>query len=164
MQLRPETENGLHTLRFLALRDQNETGPTRAPVAEVAAELNLSEAQLLSISQPLVEHGYLQITLGPPASMRLAFDPSEIRLGDVIRVYEGPLRLLPSLEQHDSVHEGTACKLSEILDWAARELRGFLNQYTLEQILPAVPNPTELRAPSAEETPNPGAHLHIVPS
>ncbi len=168
MQLRPETEDGLHTLRFLALRGLNEMGLPLTPLADVATQLGIPEAQLLRISQPLAEQGYLLIAPGPPVGMRLALEPTEIRLGDVIRIYEGPLRLLRSAAERAALQELSSCKLSEILVWAARELQGFLNQYTLQQILPAARARTELPGVSGDKTPgktaNHGSHLYIVPS
>ena len=133
MRLRDETQCALHLLLFLG-HEQTHVSTTRfAPLAKVAEAIALEQEALEPIVAQLYHGGYVLQRSDTDLALRLTRPPSEIQLGEVVRLFEGPIRL-----------EGTSGsdapapiqRLDEVLCWAGRELSGFLRQYTLDQFLP----------------------------
>jgi Rrf2 family transcriptional regulator, nitric oxide-sensitive transcriptional repressor len=83
MRLTQFTDNALRCLMLLALRAGG-----AVPIPEIARTMEISEDHLAKIVQRLVRLGYVQTSRGRLGGVRLARDPAEINLGQLVRVTE----------------------------------------------------------------------------
>lgn len=72
---------------FLALH--NKEGPI--PLRRIAAHENLSEHYLEQLISPLRKGGLVKSVRGAYGGYLLSREPSEITIGDIIRILEGPI-------------------------------------------------------------------------
>ena len=82
---------------LLALADPEQAQPVR--IADLAREEQIPPKFLELILLGLKNHGVLQSRKGKGGGYFLRHAPSEITLGQVIRVLEGPLALTPCVSQ-----------------------------------------------------------------
>jgi Rrf2 family protein len=86
----------LRAMLFLT-EQQSATGPV--PMNRIAAEANVPRKFLELILADLREAGFLVSTRGKMGGYRLARAPHLISLGEIIRVIEGPLALVPCVSR-----------------------------------------------------------------
>src|SRR5262245_49400331 len=96
MQLTMHTDFGLRVLLYLAHFPDRRVG-----TEEISSAYGISKNHLVRVVQTLADGGFLQVTVGRSGGVRLARDPREIRIGDVIRATESSFRLV---ECHDPIH------------------------------------------------------------
>ncbi len=89
MKLSHASTYALHALAYLASQ-QPPTGVVSSQ--EIAKARNIFPRFLLKVLQPLVEAGVLHSVRGPNGGYRLARDPSEISMLDVLEAVDGPIR------------------------------------------------------------------------
>lgn len=87
MKVTTRGEYGLRALYELAKR--HGTGPV--PIKTISAAQGISEAYLEQLFSPLRKAGLVLSTRGTQGGYELSRDPSEISVGDALRVLEGPL-------------------------------------------------------------------------
>jgi Rrf2 family protein len=93
--LSKKSKYGLKALLVLA----EETGRGPVLISELADRQRLPRKFLEAILLELKRHGILQSKKGKGGGYLLRHPPSEITLGQVIRVLEGPLALTPCVSQ-----------------------------------------------------------------
>jgi len=84
---------------------------------QIAAAQHIPATFLLRILTDLRRAGIVRSQRGAEGGYRLARDPSEITLADVIRAVEGPLAEIHGDQPQDLVYEGTAAALRDV--WIA---------------------------------------------
>ena len=82
---------------LLALADPERPQPVR--IADLAREEQIPPKFLELILLGLKNHGVLQSRKGKGGGYLLARDPSEIRLGQIVRMFDGPLAPVPCASQ-----------------------------------------------------------------
>jgi len=88
------------------------------------------------VVQTLSEHGYLQVTPGRTGGVCLAKDPSDIRLGEVVRHAEPNLRLVECFDEETNTCPIIAvCGLKAYLREALRAFLTDLDRHTLADLL-----------------------------
>ncbi|MEO9527991.1 MAG: Rrf2 family transcriptional regulator [Roseibium sp.] len=82
-----------------ALRILMAAGQSDAPqtVDKLTAQLGLAKSHVMKIVALLARAGYLETTRGRGGGIRLARQPAEIRLGDVVRLIEPDLGVVACL-------------------------------------------------------------------
>ncbi len=93
--LSKKSKYGLKAL--LVLAEESGRGPVL--ISELADRQRLPRKFLEAILLELKRHGILQSKKGKGGGYFLRHDPTEITLGQVIRVLEGPLALTPCVSQ-----------------------------------------------------------------
>lgn len=87
MKVSAKGENGVRAMTILALEFR--AGPV--PLREIAAREGLSYQFLEQIFLPLRRAGLITSVRGAKGGYALARPPEEIKVGDVLRVLEGPI-------------------------------------------------------------------------
>lgn len=137
MQLSRFTDYSLRVLLYLAIN-----GSKRATLHEIADFYPISLEHLRKVVHELSKSGYLHTYQGKNGGVELARDPAAIKVGAVIRHFEG----------HDSFIdcEGLDCRLASVctLKKALREgqraLFEKLDEYTLADLVVAKPGMVRL--------------------
>ena len=89
--LSKKTKYAIHALTYLAKKDPSQ--PTL--IVEVSAEANVPRKFLETILLELKKNGVLSSKMGKGGGYFLRKKPSEIQLSTIIRLFNGPIALLP---------------------------------------------------------------------
>lgn len=131
MRLTDYTDYTLRTLIYLGLhRDQLVT------VRAISEAYGISNNHLTKVVHQLGLAGLVQTTRGRGGGLRLARAPSDIRIGEVVRLTEPDFNLVECFdkERNDCVL-APACQLKSVLARATAAWLAVLDEVTLEQIL-----------------------------
>jgi len=132
MRLTSFTDYGLRVLMLLGLR-----GGELVTIREIARSYALSENHLLKIVQTLAKLGYVEPVRGRSGGIRLAVEPTGIRLGEVVRQLEPDFALVDCMDEQrraDCVI-ASACRLQRPLARAMEAFLAVLDEYTLATLL-----------------------------
>lgn len=135
MRLTSFTDYGLRMLMRLA------SAPDQAfSTAELAEEFQLSRNHLTKIMQKLAKAGLVQTRRGGGGGASLAQPPTEIRLGDVVRLLEEGQALVECFQAGggDCSIDG-CCRLKSRLRLAEMAFIDNLNRSTLADVALSVP-------------------------
>lgn len=100
-----KTKYGLHALFYLA----REYGSGPVLIAELAKKEKIPKKFLEAILLQLKNRGLLQSKKGKGGGYILGKDPNKIKMGEVIRILEGPLAPVPCVSQ-TAYQKCTECK------------------------------------------------------
>jgi Rrf2 family nitric oxide-sensitive transcriptional repressor len=131
MRLTFQTDFALRTLLYLAAVGR------RSTVGEVAGLFGLSANHIAKVVNQLARNGYVRSVRGIGGGIELARRPDEIRIGEVIRRFEGKVHLLECVTTEGVCVIESFCKLKGLFAEAERLQFEFLDQKTLQDIIPA---------------------------
>ena len=126
MQLTTFTDYGLRSLMYLAV------GPISPAVWEIAQRYGISRNHLVKVVHRLAQLGYVATTKGKGGGIRLACNPNEVRLGDLIEELEPHMHIVECFDEDTNnclIIDG--CRLKRYLHGATRSFLENLNQHTL---------------------------------
>lgn len=131
-----KTKYALRAIQALALR--NHEGPVL--IADLAQQENIPKKFLEQILLDLKKAGLLISTKGKGGGYRLAKSPSEISVGTIIRVIEGPLALVPCVSQQnpglcDECHDPMTCGLRVVMQQVRDLTASVLDQASIQSLL-----------------------------
>ncbi|MFD0986275.1 Rrf2 family transcriptional regulator [Methyloligella solikamskensis] len=127
MQLTMFTDYGLRSLMYLASRPDQ-----LCSVGEIAQRYGISRNHLVKVVHRLAQLGYIASTKGKGGGIRLACDPKEVRLGDLIEELEPNMHIVECFDRDtNSCLIIDACRLKRYLHEATRSFLDNLNQHTL---------------------------------
>ncbi len=131
MQLTLHSDYALRVLIYLGThRDKLVT------TQEISSAYGISKHHLVRVVQTLAEHQYVRLQPGRSGGVKLAREPQEIRLGDVVRRAEPSMRLAECFDREaNQCPIASVCALKGMLSEALEAFLGSLNQYTLADIL-----------------------------
>ena len=138
MRLTAFSDYSLRVLMYLALQDDR-----LATIQEIASAYDISESHLMKVVHQLARSGVVETVRGKGGGLRLAREPAQIRLGEVVRQAEGEgpiVECLPGGAQRCKI--APVCKLAGILVHAFDTLYAELDRYTLADL---VNQPQELQ-------------------
>lgn len=139
MKLTTFSDYTLRVLMFLAI-ERNRL----ATIPEIAAAYGISENHLMKVVHQLARSGVIESVRGKGGGIRLAREPEEIRLGEVVRASEGSGAIVECLSDNPVTCKiAPVCRLTGILVRAFETLYATLNEYTLADL---VSNPRPLTA------------------
>ena len=129
MRLSLHTDYALRTLIFLAGK------PGRASVGQVAEFFRISKDHVAKVVQSLVRLGYVRSVRGIGGGIELLKRPDEIRVGQVIRDFEGHTHLLEcvSIENVCTIQPG--CRLRGVLAQAEKVQMDYLHSVRLSDVV-----------------------------
>lgn len=131
MKLTTFSDYTLRVLMFLALnRDRLATIP------EIAAAYDISENHLMKVVHQLARAGIIESLRGKGGGIRLAREPEDIRLGQIVRASEGGAPIVECLsDDGGACRISPACRLTAILVRAFDALFATLDEYTLADLV-----------------------------
>lgn len=137
MRLTTFSDYSLRVLMYLALQEER-----LATIQEIASAYGISESHLMKVVHQLALNGLVETVRGKGGGMRLARDPADVRLGEVVRQAEGPTPIVECLSDEPSCSIAPVCKLAGVLVRAFDALYAELDRYTLADL---VKRPNELK-------------------
>ena len=130
MRLSSFSDYSLRVLMYLGIQ------PDRlATIGEIAAAHQISENHLMKVVHQLGRGGYIETVRGKGGGMRLAREPQDIVLGDVLRQTEGDFAMAECFADDSSCRIQAACQLRRVLDQALSAMFRVLDDYTLADLL-----------------------------
>ena len=139
MRLTLHTDFAIRTLIYLALKqDQLVT------ISDISKQYDISKNHMMKVAQELVHHGFVVSERGRNGGLRLAHNPEEINLRDVIEKMEPDFNLVSCLDPvHNSCKIIGACGVQRIMFEARNQFLAVLGKYTLAD---SITNESKLKA------------------
>jgi Rrf2 family protein len=136
--LNKKTKYAFHALTYLGKQENGQP----VLISEVAEHTLVPKKFLESILLEMKKAGILTSRMGKGGGYYLLKDPKEIKLADVIRMFSGPIALLPcvSLNYYEACAEcpdETKCGLNKIMMQVRNDTLKILANKTLKDILKA---------------------------
>jgi Rrf2 family protein len=125
---------GIHAMLYIANHDR--TRPWSA--AEIAGDLNVSEAHLGKVLQRLTRLGFLTSRRGPRGGFNLGRDPSTVSILDVLSAIDGPLDNSGCLLGR-ALCPADRCAMGDVLGRAYGLVHAHLSSTRLSDVTPASP-------------------------
>ncbi len=134
--LSKKTKYAIHALTYLAKKDPSQ--PTL--IVEVSAEANVPRKFLETILLELKKNGVLSSKMGKGGGYFLRKKPSEIQLSTIIRLFNGPIALLPCASKNyyeicDECPDETTCGLRIVMEEVRDETLNILENKTIQDIV-----------------------------
>lgn len=133
MKLTTFSDYTLRVLMYLALSRER-----LATIPEIAAAYDISENHLMKVVHQLARSGVIESVRGKGGGIRLAREPEEIRLGQIVRASEGGAPIVECLSDDAAICRiAPACRLTAVLSRAFDALYATLDDYTLADLVRA---------------------------
>lgn len=111
---------------------------------EIAAAYDISENHLMKVVHQLARSGVIESVRGKGGGVRLAREPEDIRIGQIVRTSEGTAPVVECLSNDaDPCRIAPVCKLTAALSRAINAFYVTLDEYTLADL---AKKPRELEA------------------
>ena len=130
MQLTQFSDIGLRLLMYLA-KERRET--PAITLAEISAQFDLPRNHVAKVAGKLIKHGWVNGTRGRLGGLHLAKSPSDIYLGQVLRILEGHEAVIDCEKLQCKLKDG--CELRSALAKAYGAFFDVLDQYTLADVI-----------------------------
>jgi Rrf2 family nitric oxide-sensitive transcriptional repressor len=105
-------------------------------IAEVAQVYGISEAHLMKITHQLGLGGWIETVRGKGGGMRLAREPAQINLGELVRSVEPDFMLVECMDSSSACTLTGRCGLTRVFSGALDAFMKQLDGYTLADVLP----------------------------
>lgn len=129
MHLTRYTDIGLRLLMYLA-REPREV-PT-VTIAEVSRQFNISHNHMVKVAGQLAKQGWIDATRGRSGGLRLAVDPSKLKIGQVLYALEGRKELIDCEQLKCNL--STGCGLRLALKKGFEAFYAAMDEFTLSDI------------------------------
>lgn len=125
------TEYAIRALIELARVSENGYVPLR----KIAEEGRMSEHYLYKVLRRLNHHGILHTAPGPKRGYRLAREPEEIGLLEVIEAVQGPLSVYRCVDEPWTCARSERCPVRKVFQELASRAAEVLGAHTLRDLL-----------------------------
>lgn len=134
--LSKKTKYAFHALTYLASRNQEE----RTLISEISTKARIPKKFLETILLDLKKSGYLSSKIGKGGGYKLIKEPNEIKMAHIIRIFNGPIALLPCVslnyyEPCDECESEEKCGLNKMMIEVRDEMLKILEHKTLADLL-----------------------------
>ena len=131
MRLTYHTDYALRVLLYLAASPDTQ----RAHIQDIADTYAISSNHLMKIVHQLGKLGYIETIRGRNGGMRLARNPADIRIGEVVRQTEEDFFLVECFDrEHNCCVITPICHLRAALQEALAAFLSVLDRYTLADL------------------------------
>lgn len=131
MRLTQYTDFSLRVLIYLGVNRE-----ARSTIRSISEAYGISQNHLMKVVQQLAAAGHIQSRRGKGGGIRLAREPTQISIGQVVRDMEPDFGLVECLRPENACVITTACALPGILGQAQSAFMNTLDHYTLADLLP----------------------------
>lgn len=131
MRLTNYSDYSLRVLIYLATREKD----ILTNIKEIAEAYDISKNHLMKIIYNLGKMGYIETIRGRKGGIRLALQPSDINIGEIIRKTEEDFYLVECFEHGNKCVITPICSLKHIFNNALEQFLKELDRYTLEDIV-----------------------------
>ena len=107
----------------------------RGTIGSIAAQYDISRNHLMKVCHRLQQLGYIEGIRGKGGGLRLAREPAEIRIGEVLRAMEPHFELVECFGEDSRCAITRACRLQGMLAAALVEFFRVLDGHTLAELL-----------------------------
>ena len=121
------------TRAMLELAVQYGKGPIE--LKEISKRENISLKYLEQLITPLRSAGLVKSVRGSKGGYSLAKSPSEIRLGDLVEILDGPIHLTECLSDPEGCPRSPFCVTREIWEDVSNSVSQILHSMTLEEMV-----------------------------
>jgi Rrf2 family protein len=134
--LSKKTKYAIHALTYLSKKKPSQ--PTL--IAEVAQEANIPRKFLETILLELKKNGVLGSKMGKGGGYFIRKAPSEIQLSTIIRLFNGPIAMLPCASKNyyeicEECPDENACGLRFVMEEVRDETLNILENKTIQDII-----------------------------
>ncbi|MEY5026082.1 MAG: hypothetical protein RLZZ244_1610 [Verrucomicrobiota bacterium] len=130
MQLNLKTDYSLRLLLFAATHSGGVV-----PVGKVAEVFGISAHHLTKVARSLGDLGLVELVRGRSGGVRLACDPAQVRVGEVVRLIEGSGALVECFDaRRNRCVISPVCGLKGALREAQAAFFEVLDRYTLAEL------------------------------
>ncbi len=144
MQLTLYTDYSLRVLLYLGQKEANDS----ATISEIADFYGVSRNHLVKVVHHLATLGLLKTTRGKGGGVRLARDPAEVSIGEVVRATEPHFHLVECFDpEAPTCSVLNDCRLKGVLGEAMRAFFSVLDRYTLADMLQRPESAEEFAVP-----------------
>ena len=112
-----------------------------ASAREIANRFDVSTSLLMNVLKQLASAGYIESVRGARGGYRMAVDPEEVSLADLVGVLEGPVRLAECVTEvagddgECTCQVMASCPVTDPVHRLQRKLKDFLAGVTLGEIV-----------------------------
>ncbi|MCM3721543.1 RrF2 family transcriptional regulator [Solibacillus isronensis] len=132
MRLTVYTDYSLRTLMYLGVRGRENL----VTIQEIADAYQISKNHLMKVTHDLGKHGYIETIRGRGGGIRLALEPEQINIGDVVRKTEDDFHLVECFNPEGNLCKiSPECRLKFALQEALKAYLAVLDTYTLADVL-----------------------------
>lgn len=136
MRLTQHTDYAIRVLMFAASRFTREGPEALSSIGEIAEAYGISENHLMKVVNRLAQEGLLHTQRGRHGGLRLARDPRETRLGEVVRLIEDDMTLVECFGSGSTCPLTAGCHLAGALNEARQAFVDSLDGHTLADLVP----------------------------
>lgn len=141
LRLTVYTDYSLRVLMYLGANERDKL----VTIQEIADAYNISKNHLMKVTYDLGKLGYIETIRGRGGGIRLAMDPANIVIGQVVRQTEEDFHMVECFNKDNNFCKLTSsCRLKGALYEALNAYLAVLDQYTLKDVLTSTPNLFEL--------------------
>lgn len=131
MQLSKFSDYAFRALMFLALNNDK-----LCNIEEMASKLEISEHHLKKIINKLAKTDYITSIKGRNGGIKLGKSPSEINLGDILKITEDNLNIVQCFKTKENCpYFSEKCKLREIINNSLLQFFNEFSKYTLADVI-----------------------------
>lgn len=111
-----------------------------ASARQIASRFDVSTSLLMNVLKQLASAGYIESVRGARGGYRLAIDPIDVSLADLVNLLEGPVRLAECVTHATGEGQCTCqvmaqCPVTDPVHRVQRKLKDFLASVTLDEIV-----------------------------
>ncbi|AWE07583.1 Rrf2 family transcriptional regulator [Lysinibacillus sp. 2017] len=126
------TDYSLRTLMYLGVRGKEHL----TTIQEIADAYQISKNHLMKVTYDLGQHGYIETIRGRGGGIRLAVDPKDINIGEVVRKTEEDFHIVECFNAESNLCKiSPECQLKFALNQALKAYLAVLDSYTLADVL-----------------------------
>lgn len=131
MKISTKGRYGVRILLDLAVNENVEPRLIR----DIAASQQISEKYISRLIINLRNAGMVRSIRGAHGGFRLAMEPADLTLLDIVEVMEGPLSIVDCVKKPDKCKHGNECATRNVWDHLNSEIREAMRKITLQDII-----------------------------
>lgn len=132
MRLTMYSDYSMRVLLYLGIKGKDKL----STIQEIANNYHISKNHLMKVTYELGQLGYIETIRGRGGGIRLAKDPKEINIGQVIRQTEEDFHIVECFDKENNMCViSPACQLKHALNEALQAYLSVLDRYSLGDFL-----------------------------